>query len=181
MSDSLNDQPHLQDDRAAAQEPDAAAQREQQPDAAGVGRAPLRSPPLRSGSLRCGFTCSSRDAAAERNADQDPQPTLPWPRTARGRGRHRCGGGGRGGARVPAASGGARRRDGGNVAGTMAMRESAKACQPEGLARPAELASNRGVLERHKTFLFPQIRAGTFPCNRSFRRIPMRTSMRSLR
>src|SRR5208283_4832122 len=59
MSDSLNDQPHFQDDRAAAQElaaaqkPDAAAQREQQPDAAGVGRA-QRSEPERSGGERSG-------------------------------------------------------------------------------------------------------------------------------
>jgi hypothetical protein len=51
MSDSLNDEPHFQDDRAAAQEP--AAQREQQPDAAGVGRA-QRSEPERSGGERSG-------------------------------------------------------------------------------------------------------------------------------
>jgi hypothetical protein len=53
MSDSLNDEPHFQDDRAAAQEPAAAAQREQQPDAAGVGRA-QRSEPERSGGERSG-------------------------------------------------------------------------------------------------------------------------------
>jgi transposase len=53
MSDSLNDQPHLQDDRAAAQGPDAAAPQEQQPDAAGVGRA-QRSEPERSGGERSG-------------------------------------------------------------------------------------------------------------------------------
>src|SRR5258708_2692109 len=39
MSDPLNDQPHFQDDCAAAKEPAMDGFREQQPEAAGVGRA----------------------------------------------------------------------------------------------------------------------------------------------
>jgi hypothetical protein len=70
--------------------------------------------------------------------------------------RQRGGGGGRG------RHSGDARRD----------REGAEVCQPEGLARPQEPASNCGALERHRTFVFPQIRAGTFALNRIFRRIP---------
>ena len=51
MSISFDDEPHDQHDRAAAQEPPA--RREQQPDAAGVGRA-QRSEPERSGGERSG-------------------------------------------------------------------------------------------------------------------------------
>jgi transposase InsO family protein len=53
MSGSLNDQPRFQDERATAQQPDALAQKEQQPDAAGVGRA-QRSEPERSDGERSG-------------------------------------------------------------------------------------------------------------------------------
>ena len=51
MSDSFDDQPHVQDERVTAQEP--AALREQLSDAAGVGRA-QRSEPERSGGERSG-------------------------------------------------------------------------------------------------------------------------------
>jgi len=53
MSDFLNDQPHFQDDGAAAREPATGAHGEQQPDAAGVGRA-QRSEPERSDGERSG-------------------------------------------------------------------------------------------------------------------------------
>jgi transposase InsO family protein len=53
MSDLLNDRPHSEDDRAAAKEPAIGAHGEQQPDAAGVGRA-QRSEPERSEGERSG-------------------------------------------------------------------------------------------------------------------------------
>src|SRR5450631_4096195 len=61
MSDLLNDQPHFQDDRAAQVDATTGAHGEQQPDAAGVGRA-QRSEPERSEGERSGARPTPADS-----------------------------------------------------------------------------------------------------------------------
>src|SRR5271169_4842295 len=61
MSDLLNEQPHFQDDRAAQADATIGAHGEQQPDAAGVGRA-QRSEPERSEGERSGARPTPADS-----------------------------------------------------------------------------------------------------------------------